>query len=51
MSDHSESAGGRSIPVERGVVAADPRRGGGASTPSFALPEEGGFGLPGAPAR
>ncbi len=50
MSDQSEAAGGRSIPAERGVVAAAPGLGGGASTPSFAVATEGGFGLPGAPA-
>ncbi len=43
------SASGRTLPPERGVVAADPRRG-GASTPSFALPASGGAGLPGVPA-
>ncbi len=50
MTNHVESAGGRAIPAEQGVVAADPGRGGGASTPSFAVSAEGGFGLPGAPA-
>ncbi len=43
------SSSGRTLPPERGVVAADPRRG-GASTPSFALPASGGAGLPGVPA-
>jgi dihydropteroate synthase len=42
--------GERSIPGERGVVAPDPTRGGGAATPSFALPEGAGAGLPGTPA-
>jgi len=40
----------RVLPAERGVVAPDPRRGGGAATPSFALPPETGAGLPGTPA-
>jgi dihydropteroate synthase len=40
----------RLLPAERGVVAPNPRRGGGAATPSFALPPESGAGLPGTPA-
>ncbi len=40
----------RPLPAERGVVAPDLRRGGGAATPSFALPPESGAGLPGTPA-
>jgi dihydropteroate synthase len=40
----------RALPAERGVVAPDPRRGGGAATPSFAVPPGVGAGLPGTPA-
>jgi len=40
----------RVLPAERGVVAPDPRGGGGAATPSFALPPGTGAGLPGTPA-
>ncbi len=40
----------RVLPAERGVVAPDPRRGGSAATPSFALPPGTGAGLPGTPA-
>lgn len=40
----------RALPAERGVVAPDPRRGGGAATPSFALPPGADAGLPGTPA-
>jgi dihydropteroate synthase len=40
----------RVLPAERGVVAPDPRRSGGAATPSFALPPGTGAGLPGTPA-
>lgn len=36
----------RDLPVERGVVAARPERGGGAATPSFALPGDDAAGLP-----
>lgn len=39
---------GRDLPAERGVVPGDPRRGGGVSTPSFALPADAPSGLPGA---
>jgi dihydropteroate synthase len=39
----------RSLPEERGVVGARPDAGGGAATPSFALPGDAGPGLPGAP--
>jgi len=39
----------RALPAERGVVAPDPGRGGGAATPSFALPADGSAGLPGMP--
>jgi dihydropteroate synthase len=40
----------RALPAERGVVAPDPRRGGGAATPSFAVPPDAAGGLPGTPA-
>jgi dihydropteroate synthase len=40
----------RRLPGERGVVAGRPDRGGGASTPSFGLPDDAGNGLPGSPA-
>ena len=42
----------RALPAELGVVAPDPGRGGGAATPSFALPPDAatGAGLPGTPA-
>jgi dihydropteroate synthase len=42
----------RALPAEHGVVAPDPGRGGGAATPSFALPPDAGTGagLPGPPA-
>lgn len=42
----------RALPAEQGVVAPDPGRGGGAATPSFALPPDAGpgAGLPGPPA-
>ncbi|HYN48278.1 MAG TPA: dihydropteroate synthase [Candidatus Nanopelagicales bacterium] len=40
----------RALPAERGVVAPDPGRGGGATTPSFAVPPDAGAGLPGTPA-
>ncbi len=40
----------RALPAEHGVVAPDPGRGGGAATPSFALPPDAGTGLPGSPA-
>ncbi len=36
----------RALPAERGVVAPDPGGGGGAATPSFALPADGPAGLP-----
>jgi dihydropteroate synthase len=39
----------RALPAERGVVLPDPGAGGGAATPSFALPPDGAAGLPGAP--
>lgn len=39
----------RSLPTERGVVPARPEAGGGAASPSFALPEEASTGLPGPP--
>jgi len=39
----------RHLPEERGVVGARPELGGGAATPSFALPDDAGPGLPGAP--
>ncbi len=39
----------RDLPEERGVVAARPDLGGGAATPSFALPPDAAPGLPGAP--
>ena len=40
----------RDLPVERSVVGARPDIGGGAATPSFALPPDATPGLPGAPA-
>ncbi len=40
----------RELPGEAGVVPARPERGGGASTPSFRLPDDATSGLPGAPA-
>ena len=40
----------RRLPGERNVVPARPDLGGGAATPSFALPGDAGSGLPGAPA-
>jgi len=39
----------RMLPEERGVVPERPERGGGAATPSFALPEGAGAGIPGRP--
>ena len=45
-----DPAAGRALPAERGVVAPDPARGGGAATPSFALPADARTGLPGVPA-
>lgn len=44
-----ENPGIRRLPAERGVVDADPERGGAAATPSFALPRGATDGLPGAP--
>ena len=44
------AGGGRDLPRERGVVPPDPGRGGGAATPSFAVPAEAPPGLPGRPA-
>ena len=41
---------GRDLPRERGVVPPDPGRGGGAATPSFAVPPDSSPGLPGRPA-
>ena len=47
----AEAAGGeRDLPRERGVVAPDPARGGGAATPSFATPSDSSGGTPGRPA-
>ena len=40
----------RAVPAGRGVMAPDPRRGGGAATPSFAVPADAGAGLAGTPA-
>jgi dihydropteroate synthase len=40
----------RPLPAARGVVAPDPRRGGGGATSSIAIPPDAGTGLPGAPA-
>jgi len=40
---------GRDLPRERGVVPPDPGRGGGAATPSFAVPPDSSPGLPGLP--
>ena len=42
---------GRDLPRERGVVPPDPGRGGGAATPSFAVPPDSSLGLPGMPGR
>ena len=39
----------RSLPADSGVVPARPAAGGGAATPSFALPEDASTGLPGRP--
>ncbi|MEO5966048.1 MAG: dihydropteroate synthase [Candidatus Limnocylindrales bacterium] len=36
---------GRALPEEQGVIAAHPDRGGGATTPSFGLPDDAGDGL------
>lgn len=44
------AAADRDLPEERDVVAARRDRGGGAATPSFALPADASDGLPGAPA-
>ncbi len=41
---------GRQLPVERGVVPADPRRGGGAATPSYAAASNGPAATAGTPA-
>jgi dihydropteroate synthase len=40
----------RDLPLERGAVAERPDAGGGASTPSYARPDDASDGLPGAPA-
>lgn len=49
--DPADVAGlGRDLPRERGVVPPDPGRGGGAATPSFAVPSDSSPGLPGRPA-
>lgn len=40
----------RALPRERGVVPPEPGRGGGAATPSFAVPPDASRGLPGRPA-
>jgi dihydropteroate synthase len=53
MSREPEPNGGggdRDLPEERGVIAARPDIGGGAATPSFALPSGATSGLPGVPA-
>lgn len=42
--------GERDLPRDRGVVPPDPGRGGGAATPSFAIPRGASDGLPGRPA-
>ena len=42
--------GERDLPRDRGVVPPDPGRGGGAATPSFAIPPGASDGLPGRPA-
>jgi len=50
MPDPADLAGvGRTLPRERGVVPPDPARGGGAATPSFAVPPDSSPGLPGRP--
>jgi dihydropteroate synthase len=43
-------AADRDLPAERGAVPERPGAGGGASTPSYALPDDATDGLPGAPA-
>jgi dihydropteroate synthase len=48
--DRPGSTAPRDLPEERGVVAPDAARGGGAATPSFALPPGASSGLPGVPA-
>ncbi len=48
MTDRSAAAD-RAVPPERGVVAARAGAGGGAATPSFALPEDARSGLPTTP--
>jgi dihydropteroate synthase len=40
----------RDLPLERGAVPERPDAGGGAATPSYALPSDAAMGLPGAPA-
>src|SRR5450759_3541548 len=51
MRDPADLAGvGRTLPRERGVVPSDPGGGGGAATPSFAVPPDSSPGLPGRPA-
>jgi len=48
--DRPDPSADRDLPPERGVVTARPELGGGAATPSFALPSDAAPGLPGAPA-
>ena len=51
MTDHDErSPAERALPAMRGAVPGRPDLGGGAATPSYALPVDAGDGLPGAPA-
>ena len=45
--DSATGSAARRLPRKAGVVAADPRAGGGASTPSFQSPGDAGLGLPG----
>ncbi len=42
-------AGCEPLPGDRGVISGRPELGGGAATPSFALPADAGYGLPGPP--
>jgi dihydropteroate synthase len=45
----AESHASRAVPREQGAVGPDPARGGGAATPSFALPPNASDGLPSVP--
>ena len=48
MTDH-DAQPDRALPELRGAVPARPELGGGSATPSYALPDDAGDGLPGAP--